>query len=116
MLFISFSPAVSDKAGMTMRSEVRRWRLHHHNDLELDEVARWARPKISGWVQYYGRFRLSALRVALRTIDQFLVRWAQRKYKKLRGRVKKSWDWLRRIKAQQPDLFPHWRLAETVGR
>jgi hypothetical protein len=35
-----------------------------------------------GWVQYFGRFHRSALRVALRTLDSFIVRWAQRKYKR----------------------------------
>ena len=38
-----------------------------------------------GWVRYYGRFYPSALHRALRTVDRFLVRWAQRKYKRLRG-------------------------------
>jgi RNA-directed DNA polymerase len=115
-LFVSFSPAVSDKAAKAMRAQIRRWQLHHHNDLELTDIARWARPKILGWVRYYGRFRPSALYVALRTINKFLVRWAQRKYKKLRGRTMKAWDWLRRVKAHQPTLFPHWGLGQTVGR
>ncbi len=115
-LFVSFSPAVSEKAAKAMRTKIRRWKLHHHNDLELAEVAHWARPVIRGWVQYYGRFRPSALRGALRTIDHFLVRWAQRKYKKLRGRTMQAWDWLRRVQARQPTLFSHWGLEAAVGR
>lgn len=115
-LFVSFTPAVSEKAAKAMRMKVRRWKLHHHNDLELAEIARWAQPVIRGWVQYYGRFRPSTLRGALRTIDHFLVRWAQRKYKKLRGRTMRAWDWLRRVHARQPTLFSHWGLEVTVGR
>ena len=115
-LFVSFAPAVSEKAAKAMRTRIRRWKLHHHNDLELAEVARWARPVILGWVQYYGRFRPSALRGALRTIDHYLVRWAQRKYKKLRGRKMQAWDWLRRVQTRQPTLFPHWGLEAAVGR
>lgn len=115
-LFVSFSPAVSEKAAKAMRTKIRRWKLHLHNDLELAEVARWSRPVILGWVQYYGRFRPSALLGALRTINHFLVRWAQRKYKKLRGRTMQAWDWLRRVQIRQPTLFPHWGLEATVGR
>ena len=115
-LFVSFSPAVSEKAAKAMRTKIRRWKLHHHNDLELAEVVRWAQPVIRGWVQYYGRFRPSALLGALRTINHFLVRWAQRKYKKLRGRTMQAWDWLRRVQIRQPTLFPHWGLGATVGR
>jgi len=115
-LFVSYAPAVSETAAKAMRLRIRRWKLHHHNDLELVEVAQWARPVLLGWVRYYGRFRPSALRGALRTLDHFLVRWAQRKYKRLRGRTMQAWDWLRRIKARQPTLFAHWGLESTVGR
>ncbi|MCB2218197.1 MAG: group II intron reverse transcriptase/maturase [Desulfobulbaceae bacterium] len=115
-LFVSFSPAVSDKAAKAMRVQIRRWRLHRHNDLELAEVACWTRPKVLGWVRYYGRFQPSALLAALRTIDKFLVRWAQRKYKTFRGRTLKVWDWLRRMRAEQPELFPHWAVGRLAGR
>ena len=54
--FVSFLPAVSNKAAKRMRLSVRRWRLHRRNDLELQDVADWVRPVLSGWVRYYGRF------------------------------------------------------------
>ena len=115
-LFVSFSPAVSDKAGKAMREVVRRWKLHHRSDLDLGDIARWTRPMLLGWVRYYGRFHRSALRSALRTLDQFIVRWAQRKYKRLRGHTKRAWDWLRRLQARQPNLFAHWLTESPVGR
>ena len=114
-LFVSFAPAVSDQAAKSMRQRMRRWRLHRRNDLALDDLARWVRPILSGWVRYYGRFHPSVLRTALRTLDQFLVRWAQRKYRRLRGHFMRAWDWLRRIKARQPRLFAHWLSEVTVG-
>jgi hypothetical protein len=69
-----------------------------------------------GWIQYYGRFHRSALRSALRTLDQFIVRWAQRKYKRLKGHTKRAWDWLRGLQARQPTLFAHWLMESKVGR
>ena len=110
-LFVSFSPAVSDKAAKAMRETVRRWKLHHRGDLALEKIAQWARPMLLGWVRYYGRFHRSALRGALRTLDSFIVRWAQRKYKRLRGHTKRAWDWLRGVKSRQPDLFAHWLIG-----
>jgi len=115
-LFVSFSPAVSEKAAKAMRARMRRWQLHHRNDLPLAEIAEWTRPVLLGWVRYYGRFHRSALRGALRTLDSFIVRWAQRKYKRLRGHTKQAWDWLRRLQARQPTLFAHWLTAAPVGR
>jgi group II intron reverse transcriptase/maturase len=115
-LFVSFSPAVSDKAAKAMREVMRRWKLHHRSDLDLGDIARWTRPMLLGWIQYYGRFHRSALRSALRTLDQFIVRWAQRKYKRLKGHTKRAWDWLRGLQARQPTLFAHWLMESKVGR
>jgi len=55
-LFVSFAPAVSEKAAKAMRQRMRRWQLHHRNDLGLEELARWTRPVVMGGVRYYGRF------------------------------------------------------------
>jgi RNA-directed DNA polymerase len=92
--FVSFIPAVSKTAGIRMRRSVRRWRLHFRSDLDLEDIAKWVRPVLSGWVRYYGRFYPSKLRDELRTIDAFIVRWASRKYKRFRGHTKATWEWL----------------------
>jgi len=107
-LFVSFAPAVSDEAVKGMRRRIRRWKLHHRVDLDLAVIAEWVRPVVQGWVRYYGRYRRSALLAALRTLDHFLVRWAQRKYRKLRGRWMRAWEWLRAVRAREPRLFAHW--------
>jgi RNA-directed DNA polymerase len=115
-LFVSFAPAISDKAAKAIRQSMRRWKLHHRNDLALAEIARWTRPFLLGWVRYYGKFHKSALSGALRTLNSFIVRWAQRKYKRLRGHTMQAWEWLRRLQARQPTLFAHWIAEPTVGR
>ena len=104
--FVSFIPAVSNKAAKRIRLEVRRWRLHLRSDLDLEEIARWTRPFLSGWVRYYGRFYPSKLREELRTIDAFIVRWVSRKYKRFRGHTLAAWDWLRSLKRRNPDCSP----------
>jgi RNA-directed DNA polymerase len=113
--FVSFLPAVSKQATKRLRQRVRRWRLHMRNDLDLETVAASVRPALSGWVRYYGRFYPSKLRGELRTIDEFIVRWAMRKYKRFRGRQMASWDWLRSVKRRNPQLFAHWGLEPAVG-
>jgi RNA-directed DNA polymerase len=115
-LFVSFAPAVSDKAAKSLRQRIRRWRLHRRNDLALEDLAQWTRPVLAGWVRYYGRFHPSVLCGALRTLDKFLVRWVQRKYRRLRGHYLQAWDWLRRVKARQRRLFAHWISEVAVGR
>lgn len=112
-LFVSFSPAVSDKAAKGMRSTMRAWKLHHRGDLSLDDLVYWTQPILRGWMAYYGHFCPSALQRALRTLDAFLIRWAQRKYKSLKRHKSRGRDWLARLKARQPTLFPHWCIGAT---
>ena len=113
--FVSFLPAVSIRAAKRMRQRVRRWRLHLRSDLKLEEIATWVRPVLDGWVRYYGRFYPSKLRSELRTIDEFIVRWAMRKYKRFRGRLRASWNWLQAVKCRNPRLFAYWSLEPVAG-
>ncbi|WP_297496699.1 group II intron reverse transcriptase/maturase [Ferrovum sp.] len=114
-MFISFSPAVSDKAAKAMRGTIRHWRLHNRSDLELDDLARWTNPVMNGWVRYYGLFHPSVLQKKLRTFDFYLMRWARHKYKRLKRSRSKAWDWLTRLRSRQPDLFPLWAIESSVG-
>jgi RNA-directed DNA polymerase len=44
------------------------------------------------------------------------VRWAMRKYKRLKGRRMRAWEFLAGVSAREPGLFTHWRLTQTNGR
>jgi hypothetical protein len=81
------------------------------NRYDLDELLARIRPVLVGWARYYGLFHPSSLQRALKPLDHDLVRWAQRKYKKLRGRFMRAWDWLRALRQRAPTLFPHWSVA-----
>jgi hypothetical protein len=117
-LFTNFSPAVSDKAATKIREEIRDWKLQRRGHEGLETLLHEYRPVIAGWVQYYGKFQPSRLLGVLQSLDEHLVRWARAKYKRLRHHVGRAWDWLHRLQAQQPTLFPHWRAAlmKTTGR
>ena len=116
-IFTSFSPAVGDKAGKVLRQQIRRWGLQRKSRYSLEQILTRIRPVVVGWVRYYGLFHPSALERALRTLDLHLARWAQRKYKRLRGHVTRAWHWLQAIKQRHPALFPHWGAAiRSTGR
>lgn len=109
--FISFLPAVSDKAAKKIREEVRGWKLHLRSDKTLSDLARMFNPMIRGWVQYYGKYYRSMLHPVLRPLDRILVRWACRKYKKLRGHHRRAAQWLRRIAQRDCKLWAHWEIG-----
>jgi RNA-directed DNA polymerase len=114
--FISFTPAVSNKAAKAMRSTLRSWALHNRSDKSLEDLARMFNPVIQGWINYFASFYKSALYPTLRQVDQVLARWAVRKYKKLHGHLRRARHWLARVARTRPRLFAHWKLVQpTVG-
>src|SRR5437868_1600438 len=113
--FINFSPAVSDKAVKAIRAEIRSWNLHQRSDKAIEDLSRMFNPIIRGWFQYYGRFYRSALYPPMRQLDRSLARWAERKYKKLRGHLRRATHWVARISRRDPKLWAHWQMGVRRG-
>lgn len=109
--FVNFLPAVSDDARKRIGREIRRWRLHVRSGTTLTELARSINVIVRGWIGYYGRFYRSMLARLLRRINEYLVRWAMRKYKRLRRRPARARRLLAGVARRQPDLFAHWRIG-----
>jgi RNA-directed DNA polymerase len=107
-IFCSFIPAISKKAEQKIRDEIRGWKLHRCTGQSIGDLARKINPKLRGWFNYYGRFTPSALRPIERHVGQSLVRWACRKYKKLRNHRSRAWAWLMAVLDRQPDLLALW--------
>ena len=112
----SFLPAASPQALKAIRQAIRGWSLQTRSDKALGDLARMFNPYIRGWINYYSHFYKSELYPPLRRIDVFLVRWARRKFKRLRQRPKGARDWLARVIRSTPDLFAHWALLYGQGR
>jgi group II intron reverse transcriptase/maturase len=110
--FTSFAPAVGTEALNAMSRQVRRWRIHMRTGHDLDALAMMINPIVAGWMNYYGRFRRSALHSLLRRINTYLMRWARRKYRRLRawGRLRKWWLG---VIDREPELFAHWAWVRT---
>src|SRR5207302_153849 len=108
---VNFTPAASDAAGKAMRRVIRRWKLQQRSDKTLGDLARMFNSVVQGWINYYGRFYRSGLYRSLRPINDYLVRWAQRKYKRLRGHQRRAKRFLADVARREPRLFAHWRLG-----
>jgi group II intron reverse transcriptase/maturase len=113
-MFVGFLPAVSAVALAAMSSQVRRWRLHLWTTRSLDELADWINPVVRGWMNYYGRFNRSKLTPLLQRINTYLMRWAGRKYKRLRS-YKRFKAWWFGIIDREPELFAHWKWVRTFA-
>ena len=111
-----FLPAASPKALTSISRTIRRWTLHHRSDKSLQDLAEMYNPYIQGWINYYGNFYRTQLRPTLKRIDLYVIRWARRKFKRLRRKTKGARDWFDRLRRANPTLFAHWQLCHGNGR
>lgn len=110
----------STKAKRAKGLQIRGWHLGRRSGTDLSGLAEDINPQVRGWINYYRRFYRSELYFLARGIDEHLVRWAMQKFKRLRHKPTRAWDWLAQVRQRQPNLFAHWRLGQlapgrTVG-
>ena len=108
----SFNPAISDEAAKRVRARIRSWRLHLRSGSTLADLAREINTVVRGWINYYGRYYRSALCSSLNRINDYLVRWIMRKYKRYRRRRMRAWEALGRAARLYPGLFAHWQFVK----
>ena len=105
-MFVSFLPGVSQKAAKAIRSRIRGWKLGAtRNNLSLEDLARAVNPVVRGWINYYGRYYPSALKLVLRNVDRALAYWVRRKYKRYARHRRRAEHWLGRVARRSPGLF-----------
>jgi RNA-directed DNA polymerase len=112
-LFWGFNPAVSVSALKAMRAAMRELNLRHRTDLPMDEVARQINPLLRGWIEYYGRYAPSALYPLLRYVNQMLLAWAMRKFRRFKAHKIRASRFLQKLAREKAGLFVHWRLGMT---
>lgn len=108
-MFVSFTPAVSTEALKSMRQMTRKLDYRNRTELSLADISKLHNPILRGWLEYYGRFRPSAMYPVLRHFNQTLVAWVMRKYKRLKNHKTRASLFLQGIAERQPHLFVHWQ-------
>jgi RNA-directed DNA polymerase len=112
-LFCGFNPAVSPSALQAMRQTIRDLNLRRQTQLSLQDIARQLNPLLRGWIAYYGRYALSALHPLLRYVNQTLVAWARRKFKRFQRHTTPASQLFVRLARARVDLFVHWKIGQT---
>ena len=107
------SDAVSPAALKTMRSTIRDLGIRHRTQMSLADIARQVNPLLRGWIEYYGRYAPSALHPVLRHVNQTLLAWARRKFKRFAAHKIRTSRFLQSIAKNNAELFVHWRIGMT---
>ena len=97
-----------------MRQKARRLNYHNRTNLSLQDIALKLNPVLRGWIAYYGRFQPSALGPLYSHINNSLVGWTMRKYKRFRNSKRRAGTFLQEVSRKCPQLFAHWKLG-TAG-
>ena len=112
-LFGGFNPAVSSSAMKAMRETIRDLNLRRQTQLSLQDIAQQLNPLLRGWIAYYGRYAPSALYPLLRYVNQTLVAWVMRKFKRFKRHKVQASQFLQRLATECVALFVHWRIGMT---
>jgi len=114
-LFVSFSPAMSNKAKKAIGMKIRDWHFNRRSGTDLSGLAWEVNAQVRGWINYYGAFYRSELSFLAKRIDEHIVRWAMQKFKRLRKRPQSAWAELVAARQRQPLLFAHWHLIASTN-
>ena len=68
-------------------------------------------PLLRGWVGYYGRYSRPALYPLFRYVNQTLLRWVQRKFKRYKAHKGRAMRLLERLARERAELFVHWQIG-----
>ncbi len=112
--YTGFLPAVAPGKLTDMSRKAAAWRLHRRTNLTLDDLAEEVNPVLRGWLNYFTVFYSSAVIPIGKRMDRHLMRWARRKYKRLKRSEKRARAWLTGVRKRAPDLFVHWALRYTT--
>ncbi len=112
--FTSFLPAVAPGKLTAMSRRVTSWQLQRRTSLTLNDLAAEMNPVLRGWLTYFTAFYQTAVIPLCKRVDRHLMRWARRKYKRLKHSQRRARTWLNGVRKRAPGLFAHWRLRYTT--
>jgi len=109
--YTNFGPSMSARAFMRIKDTIRTWGVVNWSGRTPNELAKMLNPAITGWLNYYGHFgRADGVYRLKRYLDQVLMRWARKKYKRLNRSYRKSSAFIEKLRAQSRHLFIHWNM------
>jgi len=110
-LFLGYDCAISISSKKRIADKMEELNIVNLNFKSIVGVAGYLNTFIRGWINYYGKYRLSSLNPIFQLLRNRLVRWARKRYKRYKTNLNKAFEWLERIRKQFPYLFYQWQLG-----
>ncbi len=109
VFFVAFSPAISATSAEQIRNKISLWSVFRQSGANIETVAKQSKPRLTGWINYFGKYGRAEIKRVLFYLDEKLARWAKRHYKRLSSR-RKAVRWIIGVRLREPNLFVHWRM------
>lgn len=109
-MFLGFDCAISISSRKRIADRLEDLKVEKLSFKSIVGIAQYLNPMIRGWINYYGKFRISTLHKVFRLLNKRLVRWARKRYKRYKTSLKRGFQWLKRVQEQYPTLFYHWQF------
>lgn len=110
-LFLGFDCAISISSKKSIADKLGELKVHRMTYKSVVGIAQSLNPMIRGWVNYYGKFRPSMLHKVFKLLNNRLVKWARKRYKRYKDSIKRAYRWYNDVKKQFPKLFYHWEMG-----
>ncbi|MDP4278000.1 MAG: reverse transcriptase domain-containing protein [Bacteroidota bacterium] len=108
-MFLGYDCSISIKSETKIVETFRRSNFHCWTEGDITRIADVFNPKISGWINYFGKFRKYNLMRVFKRFNWRLIKWAVKRYKRFKGSRQKEGRWVRELATSYPGLFVHWQ-------
>ena len=102
-----FGAAMSLSSKKAVMDEIRAMQIKNYGG-SIQGLAENLNPKVRGWINYYCAFNKWTTENIWHRLNQLLIKWVCRKYKK---HSKQAVRWLKEVYRKTPTLFAHWQLT-----
>lgn len=109
--FTGFDLGISKKARVKLMRTVNALFRRLSPDTTLEDIANLLNARLRGWINFYGKFNVNAMRVIWVWLNFRLVRWSLRNFRRFKAGYRRATRWLRLRYQGDPSLFAHWKLA-----
>jgi group II intron reverse transcriptase/maturase len=108
-MFCGFGAAISITSASKILQAIRSMSIPRRTTKSLQELATYLRPKLLGWIHYYGRHRLKQMSRVFQTLNHRIVRYIQNRYKY--SGYRRAKHRLQSIIKHFPNMFVHWQYG-----
>ena len=103
---MGYAAAIGKAAKKKIVETLKKMEIHRRTEITIEEMAAKVNPKVTGWINYYGKFNKFKMWDTLNQLNRRIIKWWKKKYKITS--IYKAVEQLKTLDKEKPKLFAHW--------